>query len=125
MTTQANGLPERRKAWQAPAHGIAFGLLTRRPSRFRWATRLKDKAVTELIAQELDTLQNLLRRQALQAAGDPARHGHIGQGRHHPGRVWPHEPLGVHAVGWTAPNEEERAHDYLWRIHQKVPQAGR
>ena len=25
-------------------------------------------------------------------------------------------PLGVHAVGWTAPNEEERAHDYLWRI---------
>ena len=33
-------------------------------------------------------------------------------------------PLGVHAVGWTAPNEEERAHDYLWRIHQKVPKAG-
>ena len=33
-------------------------------------------------------------------------------------------PLGVHAVGWTAPSEEERAHDYLWRIHQKVPKAG-
>jgi polyphosphate kinase 2 (PPK2 family) len=33
-------------------------------------------------------------------------------------------PLGVHAVGWKAPNEEERAHDYLWRIHQQVPVAG-
>ena len=32
--------------------------------------------------------------------------------------------LGVHAVGWKAPNEEERAHDYLWRIHKKVPAAG-
>ena len=32
--------------------------------------------------------------------------------------------LGVHAVGWSAPTEAERAHDYLWRIHQKVPGAG-
>ena len=27
--------------------------------------------------------------------------------------------LGVHTVGWKAPSEEERAHDYLWRIHQQ------
>lgn len=32
--------------------------------------------------------------------------------------------LGVHAVGWKAPTEAELAHDYLWRIHQQVPQAG-
>ena len=32
--------------------------------------------------------------------------------------------LGVRAVGWKAPNEEERAHDYLWRIHRQVPAAG-
>jgi len=32
--------------------------------------------------------------------------------------------LGVHAVGWKAPTEPERAHDYLWRIHQQVPGAG-
>ena len=25
---------------------------------------------------------------------------------------------------WKAPSEEERAHDYLWRIHQKVPRRG-
>ena len=33
-------------------------------------------------------------------------------------------PLGVHTIGWKAPSEEERAHDYLWRIHQRMPGAG-
>jgi PPK2 family polyphosphate:nucleotide phosphotransferase len=33
-------------------------------------------------------------------------------------------PLGVRAVGWKAPTEEERAHDFLWRIHQRMPGAG-
>jgi len=32
--------------------------------------------------------------------------------------------LGVHAVGWKAPSEQERAHDYLWRIHKEVPRLG-
>jgi PPK2 family polyphosphate:nucleotide phosphotransferase len=32
--------------------------------------------------------------------------------------------LGVKTAAWKAPSEEERAHDYLWRIHQKVPAAG-
>jgi PPK2 family polyphosphate:nucleotide phosphotransferase len=32
--------------------------------------------------------------------------------------------LGVRAVGWKAPTDEERAHDYLWRIHRQVPAAG-
>ena len=32
--------------------------------------------------------------------------------------------LGVHTVAWKAPSDDERAHDYLWRIHQKVPAAG-
>jgi PPK2 family polyphosphate:nucleotide phosphotransferase len=30
----------------------------------------------------------------------------------------------VHAVGWKAPTPDERAHDYLWRIHQRVPADG-
>ena len=33
-------------------------------------------------------------------------------------------PLGVRTVGWRAPNEEERAHDFLWRIHRQLPAAG-
>jgi PPK2 family polyphosphate:nucleotide phosphotransferase len=32
--------------------------------------------------------------------------------------------LGVHTVGWKAPTDDERAHDYLWRIHQQVPANG-
>ena len=33
-------------------------------------------------------------------------------------------PLGVRTVGWRAPSEEERAYNFLWRIHARVPQAG-
>ena len=33
-------------------------------------------------------------------------------------------PLGVRTVGWKAPTEAERDHDYLWRIHQRMPGAG-
>jgi PPK2 family polyphosphate:nucleotide phosphotransferase len=32
--------------------------------------------------------------------------------------------LGVQTVGWKAPNDEARAHDYLWRIHHRVPGNG-
>ena len=81
--------------------------------------------MTEAIAQELDTLQNLFYADKrykllviLQGTDTPGKDGTI---RGVFGRM---SPLGVHAVGWTAPNEEERAHDYLWRIHQKVPKAG-
>ena len=33
-------------------------------------------------------------------------------------------PLGVRTVGWKAPTDTEKAHDYLWRIHQQMPGAG-
>ena len=33
-------------------------------------------------------------------------------------------PLGVHTAAWKAPTENERARDYLWRIHQQMPAAG-
>jgi PPK2 family polyphosphate:nucleotide phosphotransferase len=33
-------------------------------------------------------------------------------------------PLGVRAVGFRVPTEEERDHDFLWRVHSKVPGAG-
>ena len=33
-------------------------------------------------------------------------------------------PLGVHAVAFGPPSEEERAHDFLWRVHRRVPRAG-
>lgn len=33
-------------------------------------------------------------------------------------------PLGVRAEAFGAPSEEEKRHDFLWRIHQKVPALG-
>ena len=33
-------------------------------------------------------------------------------------------PLGVRVVGWKAPSELERSHDYLWRIHHEMPASG-
>ena len=33
-------------------------------------------------------------------------------------------PLGLRAVAFRAPNDDERAHDYLWRVHRHVPALG-
>lgn len=33
-------------------------------------------------------------------------------------------PMGVRAVQFKAPNDEEAAHDFLWRVHRHVPVAG-
>src|SRR5882724_1364826 len=33
-------------------------------------------------------------------------------------------PVGVSVSPFKAPSEDERAHDYLWRIHQKIPAKG-
>ncbi|MES1195073.1 MAG: polyphosphate kinase 2 family protein, partial [Opitutus sp.] len=33
-------------------------------------------------------------------------------------------PTGVESANFKVPSEEERAHDYLWRIHHKVPRKG-
>jgi PPK2 family polyphosphate:nucleotide phosphotransferase len=36
----------------------------------------------------------------------------------------PLNPLGCRVASFTAPSEEERRHDFLWRIHQQVPPRG-
>jgi PPK2 family polyphosphate:nucleotide phosphotransferase len=33
-------------------------------------------------------------------------------------------PLGVQVAAFKVPNEEERAHDFLWRVHHVVPRRG-
>lgn len=84
-----------------------------------------DKAKVLELAHALDDLQNIFyadRRfkllvilQGMDAAGkDGTLRGVFGQ----------MSPLGVHTVGWKAPTEAEKSHDYLWRIHQQVPAAG-
>lgn len=34
------------------------------------------------------------------------------------------DPLGIRLASFKAPSAQELAHDYLWRIHAQVPQAG-
>lgn len=85
----------------------------------------QDKAALAALALEVDELQNLLyahRKQSLlvvlQGLDTSGKDGTVR------GVFSSTTPLGVHAVGWKAPTEDERAHDYLWRIHQRVPAAG-
>ena len=84
-----------------------------------------DKDTAAQLATELDGLQNifyadrnfklLVILQGMDAAGkDGTLRGVFGQ----------MTPLGVRTVGWKAPTEVEKAHDYLWRIHQQMPGAG-
>ncbi len=84
-----------------------------------------DKQAADALAQEIDKLQELLfadRRfkllvvlQGMDAAGkDGTIRGVFGQV----------SPLGAHTVSWKAPTAEEKAHDFLWRIHREVPGCG-
>ena len=92
---------------------------------FSLGDKSRDQARVAKLALELDALQDLFyadRRfkllvvlQGTDTAGkDGSIRGVFGQ----------MSALGVHAVGWKAPTEDERAHDYLWRIHQRVPGNG-
>ncbi len=92
---------------------------------FSSGSKSRDKARVEALALEVDKLQDLFyadRRfkllvvlQGTDTAGkDGTIRGVFGQT----------SALGVHAVGWKVPTPDERAHDYLWRIHQQVPGDG-
>jgi len=92
---------------------------------FSSGDKAQDKTLVEALAVELDELQNLFyadkRFKLLVILQGTDTSGKDGTMRGVFGRI---SPLGVHTVSWKAPNEEERAHDYLWRIHQKMPAAG-
>jgi PPK2 family polyphosphate:nucleotide phosphotransferase len=84
-----------------------------------------DKEAITALALEVDELQNLLYANhshrllvVLQGLDTSGKDGTVR------GVFSATSPLGVHAIGWKAPSEEEQAHDYLWRIHQHVPAAG-
>ena len=92
---------------------------------FSGGDKERDKQATDDLATELDGLQELFyadRRYkllvVLQGTDTSGKDGTIR------GVFGEMSALGVHTASWKAPSEEERAHDYLWRIHQKVPAAG-
>ena len=119
-----DGQPERRKTGK---HRDEVSLQDFDPTDKPFSTGEKnqDKALVESLALELDELQNLFyadrRYKLLVILQGTDTSGKDGTIRGVFGRM---SALGVHTVGWKAPNEAERAHDYLWRIHQQVPQAG-
>ncbi|MBB6557591.1 PPK2 family polyphosphate:nucleotide phosphotransferase [Acidovorax soli] len=92
---------------------------------FSQGSKAEDKAAVEALALELDALQNLFyadrRYKLLVVLQGTDTSGKDGTIRGVFGRM---SALGVRTVGWKAPTETERAHDYLWRIHQQVPQDG-
>lgn len=107
--------------------GKAFDLKRVDPAAkpFSSGDKSHDKEALTALALEVDELQNLLyanRKQrllvVLQGLDTSGKDGTVR------GVFSSTSPLGVHAVGWKAPNEDELAHDYLWRIHQQVPAVG-
>ena len=54
--------------------------------------------------------------QAIDAAGKDSTIKHVMSGLN---------PEGVHVHNFKAPSDDERAHDYLWRHQQRLPELGR
>jgi PPK2 family polyphosphate:nucleotide phosphotransferase len=92
---------------------------------FSSGDKASDKAAVDALALELDALQNLFyadrRYKLLVVLQGTDTSGKDGTVRGVFGQM---SALGVHTIGWKAPSEPERAHDYLWRIHAQVPSAG-
>ena len=92
---------------------------------FSTGDKARDKEAVEALAIELDVLQNLFyadkRHKLLIILQGTDTSGKDGTLRGVFSRI---SPLGVRTMSWKAPSEEERNHDYLWRIHQAVPGNG-
>ena len=92
---------------------------------FSSGDKARDKARVVELAEEINVLQDMLladkRYKVLVVLQGTDAAGKDGVLRDVFSRT---SPLGVRSVGWKAPTETERAYDYLWRIHQQVPDAG-
>lgn len=92
---------------------------------FSAGDKVADKAAVDALADEIDRLQNVFHPDGrfkllvvLQGTDTSGKDGTVR------GVFSRTSPLGVRTVGWKAPTERERAHDFLWRIHQAVPGNG-
>jgi PPK2 family polyphosphate:nucleotide phosphotransferase len=92
---------------------------------FSSGSKTRDKAAVESMAERLDKLQDLFYADrrfkllvVLQGTDTAGKDGTIR------GVFGKMSALGVRTIGWKVPSESERAHDYLWRIHQQVPASG-
>lgn len=118
----------RWRDWQIDTQGskkVSLKALDPGAKPFSVGSKAADQARVEAIALELDALQNLFfadgRHKMLVVLQGTDTSGKDGTVRGVFART---SPLGVHTVGWKAPTQAERDHDYLWRIHQRVPGNG-
>ena len=120
---------DKLRAWQPePGRSNApFDLAACDPSErpFSAGDKSDDKAEVEALAVELDGLQDLFwaakSHKLLVILQGTDTSGKDGVLRGVFGRM---SALGVRTIGWKAPTEAERAHDFLWRIHQQMPATG-
>ena len=92
---------------------------------FSSGEKASDKATVAALATELDGLQDILLADrrfkllvVLQGTDTSGKDGTIR------GVFGQMSALGVRTVAWKAPTDQERAHDFLWRIHPTVPASG-
>lgn len=132
LKDQLKSLDKLAAPWRPAGMGVAkkgkalsLARLDASAKPFSTGDKLKDKTAVDALAAELDGLQNLFyadrRHKLLVILQGTDTSGKDGTLRGVFSRM---SPLGVHTVGWKAPTENERAHDYLWRIHQQMPGSG-
>jgi PPK2 family polyphosphate:nucleotide phosphotransferase len=126
MVTRHSTKPSARQLQHAsPQDKFDLAAINPAAKPFSSGDKARDKAAVETLAIALDGLQNLFyadkRFKLLVVLQGIDTSGKDGTLRGVFGRM---SPLGVRTVGWKAPSSEERAHDYLWRIHREVPAEG-
>lgn len=107
------------------APGVPLRLDARDPADTQGLARAAAEAETAALAGHLDALQErlyaegrqslLLVLQAMDGAGKDSTIRRV---------IGPLNPQGVRVASFKVPTEKERAHDFLWRVHAQVPQAG-
>src|SRR5688500_6125588 len=103
--------------------GRAFKLSDRDPAdKLGYSDKDAVKTATAADAAEIDRLQDMLFAEGkrsllvvLQGTDTSGKDGTIRDVFNTTG------PIGVQVAAFKAPNAEELAHDYLWRIHRAAP----
>src|SRR5688572_19201078 len=106
--------------------GTAARLAERDPrDALHFTDKESAKAQTDADAREINRLQDILYAEGarsllviLQGTDTSGKNGTIRDVFNATG------PLGVHVVAFRPPSEEERAHDFLWRVHRACPPRG-
>ena len=116
---------QHRSALQSKAKRFELSRFDPADKPFSSGDKVRDKAAVAALAEELDQLQDMFfadRRfrmlVILQGTDGSGKDGTIR------GVFGQMSALGVRTVSFRAPSEEERSHDYLWRIHRQMPSNG-